>query len=330
MDLKPTPKFCVRCGSPIKPGEKFCMKCGAQLVKNLYDKTAIEPTNIEPTEVKPTEIEPTKIEPTKIEPTEIKPTEIKPTEIEPTPIEPTPIEPTPIKAGVFNNRFFMFFTHPNILIWGAINLGSTLFHVISVSAGGFNWWNIISLILVLGSLFEVVWGIITAPVNKTNPDGSPKSKGKILGDKMKSIFKGNGPKPSPKNLIGIIGSSIGVLALVIFILGSLFSGFKNHVVIDGYTFRYSYTGQGYTPEVDYELVTFYPGYKARNTIYEKGVITFQAYGPYWRIGDECGLKLKTCEVGSMSGWGEWGVTLNFHINSYKDLQSGSCHFYRTV
>ena len=147
MDLKATPKFCVHCGSPIKPGEKFCMKCGAQLVKNLYDKTAIEPTKIEPTEVKPTEIEPTKIEPTKIEPTEIKPTEIKPTEIEPTPIEPTPIEPTPIKAGVFNNRFFMFFTHPNILIWGAINLGSTLFHVISVSAGGFNWWNIISLII---------------------------------------------------------------------------------------------------------------------------------------------------------------------------------------
>ena len=150
--MKVTPKFCVRCGAPIKPGEKFCMSCGAQLVKNLYDKTPIEPTKIEPIEVKPTEIEPTEIKPTEIKPTEIKPTEIKPTEIEPTPIEPTPIEPAPIKAGVFNNRFFMFFIQPNILIWGIIALASSLLHVIAVTCGGFNWWNILSFILLVHSL----------------------------------------------------------------------------------------------------------------------------------------------------------------------------------
>ena len=333
MDLKPTPKFCVKCGSPIKPGEKFCIHCGAQLVKNLYDKTVVEPTKIEPTEVKPTEVKPTEIKPTNIEPTEIKPTEIKPTNIEPTPIEPTPIEPTPIKAGVFNNRFFMFFIQPNILIWGIIATASSLLHTISVTAGGFQWWNIFTLLLMLGSLFEVVWGVIKAPVSKTNPDGSPKSKGKILGDKMKYIVKGNGPKPTPKNLVGVIGGGIGALALVIFILGSLFSGFKNHIVLDGYTFKDEFTGKGYNPETDYRLVSFYSGYKARETIVINGEVTFQVYGDYWRIGNDCGLKCKTLEVGYWGYWGydeKWGSTLNFEIKSYRHLQSADTHFYRTV
>ena len=334
MAIKPTPKFCIRCGSPIKPGEKFCVNCGAQLVRNLYDKTPIEPTKIEPTEVKPTEIKPTKIEPTKIEPTEIKPTEIKPTEIKPTEIKPTEINPTPIKAGVFNNRFFMFFTHPNVLVWGMINLGSSLFHTISIACGGFNWWNIISLILMLGSLFEVVWGIVKAPVSKTNPDGSPMNKGKILLEKMKFVLKGNGPKPNPSNLVGVIGSSIGVLAIIIFIFASLFSGFQNHVVLDGYTFKYSYKSQGYDPDLDYQLISFYPGYKARDTIYRNGEVKFQVYGPYWRIGKDCGLRCKTLEVGDWYYIGhvddKWGDTINFEIKSYKELVSGGAHFYRTV
>ena len=331
--MKATPKFCVHCGSPIKPGEKFCMKCGAQLVKNLYDKTPIEPTKIEPTEIEPTKVEPTEIKPTEIEPTEIKPTEIKSTEIEPTPIEPTPIEPTPIKAGVFNNRFFMFFIQPNLLIWGLIALASTTFFMFSVGLGGFKWWNVFPLLIMLGSLFEVVWGIIKAPVEKTNFDGSQKSKGKVLGDKMKYLVKGNGPKSTPKNLIGTIAGGTAAISLTFFLLISLFMGFKNFIVIDGYTFKFEFTGYGYNPETDYELVTFYPGYKARNTVYEKGEIKFQAYGPYWRLGNECGLKLKTVEVGTWGTWGwseEWGVTTNFTINSYKELQSGGTYFYRTV
>ena len=333
MDLKPTPKFCIRCGSPIKPGEKFCANCGAQLVKNLYDKTNIEPTEIKPTEAEPTKVEPTKIEPTKIESTEVKPTEIKPTEIKPTNIEPTNIEPTPIKPGVFNNRFFMFFTHPNVLIWGIVNFVSTLFHVISVALGGFNWWNIISLIIMLGSLFEVVWGIITAPVSKINPDGSPKSKGKIILDKLMNLLRGNGAKPSPKNMIGAVSASAGVLAIVIFLFGSLFSGFKNHVVLDGYTFKCPSDSYGYNPETDYHLVTFYPGHKARKTIYKDNEVIFQAYGEYWRIGDDCGIKCKTLEVGDWYYIGSseyYGDTTNFEIKSYKELVSAATHWYRTV
>ena len=335
MAIKPTPKFCIRCGSPIKPGEKFCMNCGAQLVRNLYDKTPIEPTKIEPTEVKPTEIEPTKIEPTKIEPTEIKHTEIKPIEIEPTPIEPTPIEPTPIKLGVFNNRFFMFFIQPNVLIWGIIALGSTLFHTISVTCGGFNWWNIFTLLLMLGSLFEVVWGVIKAPISKTNPDGSPKSKGRMLGDKMKYIFKGNGPKPSPKNLVGVIGGGISVLAIIIYLFGSLISGFKNHVVLDGYTFRYSYEAYGYNPETDYETVTFYTGYKAKLVHYSNNIVTRTYNCDYWRIGDGCGvISYEYVEpdgtvVKTPDRMSNECDTTNWDIKSATHLQSGGCHFYRT-
>ena len=308
------------------------MNCGAQLVKNLYDKTAIEPTKIEPTEVKPTEIEPTKIEPTKIEPTEIKPTEIKPTEIEPTPIEPTPIEPTPIKAGVFNNRFFMFFVQPNLLIWGLIALASTTFFMFSVGLGGFKWWNVFPLLIMLGSLFEIVWGIIKAPVIKTNPDGSLKSKGKVFGDKMKYLVRGNGPKATPKNLIGTIGGGLAAISLTFFMLISLFMGFKNFIVLDGYTFKDEFTGQGYNPETDYRLVSFYSGYKARETIILNGEVKFQVSGSYWRIGNDCGIKCKTLEEGYWGFWGydeKWGSTLNFEIKSYKELLSGDTHFYRT-
>ena len=309
------------------------MKCGAQLVKNIYDKTPIEPTKIEPTEIEPTKVEPTEIKPTEIEPTEIKPTEIKPTEIEPTPIEPTPIEPTPIKAGVFNNRFFMFFIQPNLLIWGLIALASTTFFMFSVGLGGFKWWNIFVLLAMLGSLFEVVWGIIKAPTPKTNPDGSKRAFGKVLGDKIKYLVKGNGPKPTPKNLIGTIGGATAAISLTFFMLISLFMGFKNFIVLDGYTFKDEFTGTGYNPETDYRLVSFYSGYKAREKIIINGEVTFQVSGSYWRIGNDCGLKCKTLEVGYWGYWGydeKWGSTLNFEIKSYRDLQSGSVHFYRTV
>lgn len=331
--MKPTPKFCVHCGSPIKIGEKFCMHCGAQLVKNLYDKTPIEPTEIRPTEIEPTEVKPTEIKPTEIKPTEIKPTEIEPTNIEPTNIEPTPIEPTPIKAGVFNNRFFIFFISPNIFIWGIIALASTVFFMFSVGLGGFKWWNVFPLLIMLGSIFEVVWGIIKAPVEKTNADGSPKSKGKILGDKMKYLVKGNGPKPSPKNLVGGIAGGTAAIALTFFLLISLFMGFKNFIVLDGYTFKDSFSSQGYNPETDYRLVSFYSGYKARETIILNGEVKFQVSGSYWRIGNDCGLKCKTLEKGEWGFWGydeTWGSTLNFEIKSYRELRSGSVPFYRTV
>ena len=329
------PKFCVHCGSPIKLGEKFCMKCGAQLVKNLYDTTPIEPTNIEPTEIKPTEIEPTEIEPTNIEPTEIKPTEIKPTEIEPTPIEPTPIEPTPIQPGVFNNRFFMFFINPNILIWGIIALVTTIFFMFSVGLGGFKWWNIFVLLAMLGSLFEVVWGIIKAPTPKTNPDGSKRAFGKVLGDKMKYLVKGNGAKPTPKNLVGTIGGGTAAISLAFFLLISLFMGFKNFIVIDGYTFRYSYQAQGYNPEVDYETVTFHTGYKATLIHYSGGIETRRYNCDYWRIGDSCGVvsyeyvEADGTVVKTPDRMSNECDTTNWDILTYKKLRSGGCYFYRT-
>ena len=330
--MKNIPKFCVHCGSPIKPGEKFCMKCGAQLVKNLFDKTVIEPTKIEPTEVKPAEIEPTEIKPTKIEPTEIKPTEIKPTEIKPTEIEPTPIEPTPIKPGVWG-RLVFFVTHPNVMIFGILGFAFSLATAISVGVGGFQWWNIFLLLPALFSIFEVVFAFIKAPYKKVNSDGSQRSKGYMVGDKFEAMAKiPAGTKPTFKHVVGPLSGAAGTLTLTIFLLISLFSGFQNFVVLDGYVFRYSSESYGYDPEVDYELVEFYPGFKAVSKTYRKGELKFQASGSYWRSGRDCGIRCFTLDVGDWYFWGtneELGYTINFVINNYRELQSLGAFFYRT-
>ena len=330
--MKATPKFCVHCGTPFKPGEKFCMKCGAQLVRNLYDKTPVEPTEIKPTEVEPTEIKPTEIKPTEIKPTEIEPTEIKPTEITPTEIEPTPIEPTPIKPGVMN-RFLGFFTHPSILIFGLVAAGSTLAHTIAVTAVGFKWWNVFFLLLMVLSYFEVVLGIIQLPAQKTKPDGSKRSFGKVLGGKFKSFLRS--PKTgrvSPKNIVGAAGSALGVLTLAIFFLGSCFSKFKNFVVLEGHTFLYRYEAYGYNPETDGHTVEFLPGGKAISTYrWNGGKVVGQYSGTFWRIGSSCGLKCTVLEQGTWSSQGiseEWGDTTNFEIVSAKEIVSGGAHFYR--
>ncbi len=323
--MKATPKFCVHCGAPINLGEKFCASCGAQLVKNLFDKTPIEPTPIEPTEIKPTEIEPTNIEPTNIEPTEITPTEITPTEIKPTEIEPTPIEPTPIVQGVWG-RLVFFFTHPNQLIFGILSFVSTLTTVILIAVNGFKWWIIFFLLVALVSLFEVVYSFIKTPAL----DGS-----KNLVQKLKNWLgiKDGAKITNPKPIVGGGSGMAAAATMVVFLLVSLFSGFKNFVVLDGYTFRCSFSSSGYNPETDYEIVTFYPGHKARDTVYRNGEVLIQLYGTYWRIGNDCGIKCKTLEKGSWNTWGyseKWGSTLNFEIKSYKDLLSGGTHFYRTI
>lgn len=319
------PKFCVHCGAPIKPGEKFCTNCGAQLVKNLYDTTPIEPTDIEPTEVKPTEIEPTDIKPTDIQPTDIKPTDIQPTDIKPTDIKPTEIEPTSIEPGVFNSRFFRFFIHPNALIFGILSFAFILTTVILISVNGFKWWILFFLLLALGSLFEVIFSLIQCPSN----NGS------------KNIFKkipswlgiGKDKKTMVKSIIGGVSGIASSIVLAMFLLISLFMGFKNFVVLDGYSFRYSYTASGYNPETDYEVVTFHAGNKATLVYYSHGEATRTYNCTYWRIGKGCGVQSYEYveadgTVVQTPSW-ETADTTNWDIISAKELLSGSCHFYRT-
>lgn len=320
-----TPKFCVHCGAPLTPGSKFCMKCGNQLVRNLYDTTEIKPTEIKQTEVKPTEIEPTEIKPAEIKPTEIEPTEIKPTEITPAEIEPTNIEPTPIKPGVFNNKFFMFFTNPNPLPFGIATLVSSITTTILIGVNGFKWWIVFFLLITLGSIFEVVWSFIKTPA--TNQAGN-----KSFGNKFKNWLGIKQDKSKMvKTIIGTASGMTGTVVLSFFLLISLFMGFKNWIVLDGHSFKYAYTSYGYNPETDYEIVDFYAGYKARVTYYIHGEVKFQASGSYWRIGSDCGLKCKTLEQGTweyIGGGEEWGETTNFIIKNATTLLSGGCYFYR--
>ena len=325
--MNKVPKFCFYCGAPIKPGEKFCPKCGVQLVKNLYDKTNIQPTNIEPTEIEPTEIKPTEIKPTEIEPTEIKPTEIKPTEIKPTDIQPTPIKPTPIIPGVFNNRFFLFFINPSPFIFGISSLVSSITMMVLIGYNGFKWWISFFALAVLISLFEVVLSFIkTSSVNAAGNKSFLNKCTNWLGIKQ---------TPKTKMVKTIVGTNLGllsILSLIFALIASSFMKYKNFIVIDGHQFKYEYKGYGYNPETDFEIVEFYPGHKARKWCYaDGGVLKFQVSGPYWRIGDECGLHCHDLEGGSWTwagGTEEWGDTENFEILDATTLRSGSCYYYR--
>ena len=317
--MKYVPKFCPMCGNPIVFGDKFCPNCGNQLVANLYETTTIEPTNIEPTEIKPTEIKPTEIKPTEIKPTEIKPTEIKPTEIKPTNIEPTPIEPTPIVPGVFNSPFFQFFIHPNPLIFGLASLGLGITDIVLISYGGYQWWTTFFVLLTAGALFEVVWSFANTPSVDVNGNKSVPQKFKnwlgIKQEKSKMV----------KTIVGTSAGTLSIFTLIIFLLISIFSGFKNFIVLEGGIFERRISAYGYNPETDYERIEFLSGYRAILTNEVGGVIRFKGEGTYWRIGSDAGLKITKLLDGdwiwvtSGKDGGQWGYTPNFVIYSYYQL-----------